>query len=171
MNGGVHHVNNPDTSIKEPELEKELVSRLMEDPRIQSKGTPKKHAPIYSAAFLTKDAKALLLNELKDKIPKGWKIYAHHMTLLFGKAKDESIQKYIDEHIDTEVNLRAVALGESPDAMAVKIESDVPTANKIPHVTIAVPNGGKPVNSNKITNWEPLDHPINLSATIGEFFG
>jgi len=170
MNMGVHHVNNPDKSISDPNLERELVSKLMDDPRIK-KNNSNKHTPIYKAAFITKDSRAKLLSELKDKIPDDWRIYAHHMTMLFGKKQNDMIQKYIDQHIDTEVKLNAIELGISPDAMAVKIESDVPTDNKIPHVTIAVPKGGKPVNSNNITNWERLEQPIEITATIGEFFG
>jgi hypothetical protein len=53
--------------------------------------------------------------------------------------------------------LKVVALGIDEKVIAVKVEG-FPTVNKIPHVTLAVDvnNGGKPVMSNNITEWQPV---------------
>ncbi len=93
------------------------------------------------------------------------------MTISFGKTTDAVIQEYLSTNRGKSVILVATELGISDDAIAVRINSDVPTTNAIPHITIAIPPGGKPVNSNKITEWAKLDHPIELTATINAFYG
>ena len=44
----------------------------------------------------------------------------------------------------------------------------LPIANKIPHITIATPPNGKPVNSNKITKWFDIE-PYTVNGKLGHF--
>ena len=53
-------------------------------------------------------------------------------------------------------------------AVAVKVNG-YHSDNTIPHITIAInPNGGKPVMSNDITDWKPLESPISLTGVVSE---
>ena len=110
-----------------------------------------KNKVLYSAVVLDSESKERLINTLSSKIPEGWVIYAHHMTIAFGKGLDDKSQ------IGKSVSLLVTDLGLSDLALAVKAEG-YPTNNKIPHITIAVnkAEGGKPFNSNQIKNWSSL---------------
>jgi len=123
----------------------------------------------YWGVKLSSESYDDLISELSAFIPNGWTIYAHHMTMLFGKTKNETVEKYLVDHIGDTVDLTAVELGVSPDAIAVKIVSSVPTDNKISHVTIATPPNGKPFKSNLITNWSKLNNSIKLSGIVSAF--
>jgi len=90
-----------------------------------------------------------LLDMIGDRTPEGWKVIAHHMTINMGELKDKT-------DLGKEVVLTVEEVGISDMAMAVKV-SGYPSKNEIPHITIAInPDGGKPVMSNKITNWQPI---------------
>ena len=45
----------------------------------------------------------------------------------------------------------------------------MPFSPKIPHITIAVAPGAKPVESNYISTWKELDNPIILKGKV-DFF-
>lgn len=49
--------------------------------------------------------------------------------------------------------------GTSTKAVAVRVETEVPSANAIKHITLATSKNtnGKPVDSNYITNWTPFE--------------
>lgn len=167
--GVVHFIDNPDSTMEDEELERELVEELMSDANKKSLNENSEKHPIYYGAFLYPESHYELLNSFE--IPAEWKQFAHHMTMLFGRAKNQVVEDYLQEHNGKDVELIATHIGISPDAMAVKITSDVPTANDTPHVTIAVPPGGKPFKSNEISSWEELDTPIKLKAKVGPFYG
>jgi hypothetical protein len=94
-------------------------------------------------------------------IPEGWIKIGHHMTINMGELKDKSI-------LGTEQLLAVTKVGISDMAMAVAVQSDIETKNKIPHVTVAInPNGGKPVMSNDITDWQDIRMFI-LSGEVTE---
>lgn len=116
---------------------------------------------LYSAIVLDDKSRSKLLVALGHHIPAGWKVIAHHLTVAFGKPFPESIKNFLDANCE----LRAVEIGKSDMAIAVKVEG-CPTENAIPHITLAVNEaaGGKPVMSNAITDWEPLGSYINLSG-------
>jgi len=118
---------------------------------------------LYSAVILMDESRKKLLKLISRKIPTNFKIFAHHMTISFGKPlEDRGI-------IGDNVTLTATDIGISDMAMAVKVEG-YPSNNDIPHITIAVnvAEGGKPYDSNKIVNWTPLEYPINLSGIVKE---
>jgi hypothetical protein len=115
----------------------------------------------YSAIVLDEPSQKKLLSTLASFIPVGWKKFAHHMTVSFAKPlpKQEDLMKTFE--------LTATEIGISDMAIAVKV-SGYQSANKIPHITIAVnPQGGKPVMSNDITNWSPIQ-PIKLKGIATE---
>lgn len=137
-------------------------------PRLEESMNPTTHKKIsYSAIVLNEKSHNLLLSTFKDKIPQGYKTIAHHMTIKLGELPESQKQ-----YIGTVTTIRAIKLGISEKAIAVMVdgESTKMSTNKIPHVTIAVniSDGGKPVDSNYITNWELIEHPINLSGEIRE---
>lgn len=173
----VVHVRSNEYYIDE-HREKELVQRLMENPKIgvmeqeiskhqEEKKNRNERKPLFWAAYLYPESHGALVQSLASEIPEDWKIYAHHMTIAFGKPKSEGVMEYIRNNMGKDVELTAVELGRSDTVMAVKIRSDVPSDNKITHVTLAVSPQGKPVQSNFITDWKPLPAPIKLKAKIG----
>ena len=165
VNAGVNFIDRPETHMK-PELERELVSQLLpHSPKFESAD----RQPTYWGVMLNSDSYDALMNAFNNIIPNGWTIYAHHMTMLFGKNKNDLVKNYIDTNIGETVDLMAVAIGVSDDAIAVQIQSSVPSDNKIPHVTIATPPRGKPFKSNLITDWKKLETPIKLSGIISAF--
>lgn len=170
LKGEVHYVDETPCYM-EPFYEREVVNILKQAAQKPYVESSSGKAPIYHAAFLDTDSHYKLLNRLGSEIPSDWKVFAHHMTISFGKTTDAVIQEYLSTNRGKSVILVATELGISDDAIAVRINSDVPTTNAIPHITIAIPPGGKPVNSNKITEWAKLDHPIELTATINAFYG
>ena len=118
----------------------------------------------FASLVLDEKSRSKLLNEVSQYIPSGWKVIAHHMTINFGKGLPEDLKGDLGK---TKA-IRATEIGISDMAIAVKVlgyHSD----NNIPHVTIAVnPNGGKPVMSNDITDWKPLELPIQLNGVVTE---
>lgn len=117
---------------------------------------------LYSAVVLDEKSKNELL--AKFDIPEGWKTFAHHMTIVFGKGLPEDMKSDLGKT----VTLTVKELGVSDMAMAVKV-GGYPSTNNIPHITIAVNvnEGGKPVMSNQITNWKPVKN-FNITGTVTE---
>lgn len=114
-----------------------------------SKDMYKQSNVLYSCVLLDNQSRETLLSIIGNKIPEGWKVIAHHMTINMGELKDKT-------DIGKNITLTVEELGLSDMAMAVKV-SGYQSKNNIPHITIAInPNGGKPVMSNEITNWTPI---------------
>lgn len=115
---------------------------------LDSKDMYKQSDVLYSCVLLDNQSRATLLS-MVDEIPDGWKVIAHHMTINLGELKDKS-------DLGNEVTLTVESVGLSDMAMAVRV-SGFPSKNEIPHITVAInPDGGKPVMSNEITNWQPI---------------
>ena len=130
---------------------------------------------MYSAIVLD-EASQLKLEKLAEDIKvdgirlpflvrdSGWKMYNHHMTINLGE-----LPNYLKQYLGSKQKLEATHVGVSPLAVAVRV-SGFESKNKIPHVTVAVniKAGGKPVKSNDITDWKPLETPIKLSGEVKE---
>jgi len=104
----------------------------------------------YSAIVLDDSSQKKLL----PLAPKGWKPYAHHMTIKLGPLKEDSQYKVGDK-----ISMNITAVGMDDRAMAVKVDAKREDTRGFPHVTIATnPDGGKPFHSNKIPekNFEPF---------------
>jgi predicted kinase len=123
------------------------------------------NSKMFASLVLDDASRSKLLEEVSQYIPEGWKVIAHHMTINFGKGLPERFKGDLGK----QKTIKAIEIGISEMAIAVKV-SGYYSDNKIPHITIAInPNGGKPVMSNNITDWESLDgSPIELHGTITE---
>lgn len=112
----------------------------------------------YSAVLLDEKSRNLLLKTYEDMIPQGWEKICHHMTIEFNKLVDNE---------GTPATLKVEAVGKSDKALAVKV-SGHHSANKIPHITIAIDrNGGaKPKNSNDIKDWTNVKDGVTLHGTV-----
>jgi len=114
-----------------------------------SKDMYKQSDVLYSCVLLDNQSKSTLLSMVGDRIPEGWKVFAHHMTINLGELKDKT-------DLGKEVTLTVEALGLSDMAMAVRV-SGYQTKNDIPHITVAInPEGGKPAMSNQINKWQSI---------------
>lgn len=104
---------------------------------------------LYSAVILDVASKTKLMDMVGDRIPEGWTVFGHHMTINLGPLKDKT-------SVGKEVTLTVTHIGQSDMAMALKVEGHE-TKNAIPHITLAVnPDGGMPKMSNDITKWQDL---------------
>lgn len=123
----------------------------------------------YYGIFVSKLMHNSILEDMKNIIPQGWKIYADHCTLLHCSDKENA--KYaplFEKLLDTKMEMRVTAIGKSDKALALRVEA--PSCNKIPHITIAVAPDAKPVESNDITEWTPIQESLqfNIRGTINK---
>jgi hypothetical protein len=94
----------------------------------------------------------------------GWKMFCHHMTIQYPGTPE-----FIKQYVGTEQKLDVTHLGIGEKAIAVRV-AGFHSNNKIPHVTVAVNvrDGGKPVMSNQILNWVPVENGPKLKGTVTE---
>ena len=114
---------------------------------------------MYTAVILDEKSRSQLLAQLI--IPEGWEIIADHVTINMGAAKNVQLGSCVD------LIVKSYALDDR--VMAVAVDGDIPSDNEIKHITIAVNrrNGGKPVHSNKLTNWIAIPELI-VSGAVQE---
>ena len=117
---------------------------------------------LYSAVVLDNESKQKLINAFT--LPYKWQPVAHHMTIGF----KEPVPDYLKNDIGKTVQLLVKEIGISKNAMAVKV-SGYHSSNNIPHITLAIPEGGKPFKSNFITNWKPCAKMF-LTGKVQEVF-
>jgi len=116
----------------------------------------------YSGIELDSESHDRLKEKFAKYIPEGWKVIAHHMTIDPSKTLPE-------EEIGKEAKLKVTHIGKNDKAMAVKVSGyEGKTNNKFPHVTLAVNDkaGGKPKDSNEITEWDDVKEDIYLTGII-----
>lgn len=111
--------------------------------------------------------------ELTDLAPEGWRVYAHHMTVVPPTQQGSGPRwEYSGYRMGDEIELRAVAIARNDRVVAVAVETELPTKASIPHVTIATnpETGGKPKDSNEFSedDFEPLGEPITLVGVLEE---
>lgn len=126
-----------------------------------------KKKTIYYGVFLNSESK----DKLKELLPENYsKVFCDHMTIVFKTQFDDNIVAYCESRINQEVHLTATEIGESDDVIAVKVETDIQSKNKIKHITICtLKNTSKPSQSNDITQWKKLETPIPLQGKINSF--
>ena len=117
---------------------------------------------LYSAVVLDNESKQKLINAFT--LPYKWQTVAHHMTIGF----KEPVPDHLRNDIGKTVQLTVKEIGISIAAMAVKV-SGYHSFNNIPHITLAIPEGGKPFKSNFITNWKPCAKML-LMGKVEEIF-
>ena len=164
----IDRISSPETKTYERKYNAKMVTKINEFVKIMEGN----RRVTYSAVVLTDDSRETLLDAIGEQIPEGWKVIAHHMTIIFAKPLPELVK----DKLDDTVSLFAYEIGVSEKALAVKVkgfpafENDGITPKKIPHVTVAVSPIGKPVDSNFITEWKPLDQEIELTGTVKELY-
>ena len=116
----------------------------------------------YSAVVLDENSRERLINRFKNVIPEDWSIIADHMTINLGEI-DPEYQKYLG--LPIRLAVEDIAMDDKVIAVGV---SGFKTNNAKAHITLAVnrTNGGKPVMSNNLTNWEKLRRPLLLRGKI-----
>lgn len=126
---------------------------------------------IYFGVFLDNVSRNKLLELASQVVEPDWKLYCHHMTIVFNDGSEKAQLAYNEykQHFGKVTDIYATHVGISDDAVAVKVYFKQGTLTNFPHVTLATPQGGKPVNSNYITDWYELKVPIKLSGTIKSF--
>ena len=122
----------------------------------------------YFGVFLSPSEKEHVLNILAPYINhvEGGKIYCDHMTIIFNDKSDiaKAWAASTEKHLGEEVELTAYQIGESDKIIAIKVKGGL-TANDIPHITILCKPGGKPVESNYITDWKDIE-PFSIKGKI-----
>lgn len=113
------------------------------------------------------------------------KAYLDHCTLLHisqydrDSFTDNLIKSRLDLALEdnrVKASLNITHIGMCDKAMAFKVSLQdnefkvnsftLLCANDVPHITICTLNGGKPVDSNNITEWEELDKPIIVETIL-----
>lgn len=125
---------------------------------------------IYFGVFLDDMSKRRNLQALQENnvvIPEEWKMFNHHLTIAFNNKTEDAQNLYnVYKHtLGNVISITVDGIGVSDDAIAMRVNFNNPIANKIPHITIATPPNGKPVNSNKITEWFDIT-PYEIKGTI-----
>lgn len=121
----------------------------------------------YYGVFLDDKSKSIIVREFRDLIPSDWKKYADHITVQYNDYSQDAISKgrALSSKLGHEYSAQIVAVGKTDTAIALKVDG-IETANKIAHITLAVSPEGKPVDSNKITEWNPVG-PIEINGALG----
>jgi hypothetical protein len=89
-------------------------------------------------------------------------------------AKVPGLDGLTEDMLGTPTELTVEAFGESERASAVKVKvTNVPSFNKVPHVTLAVAPGARPVDSNFIREWRdwPEKDRIQLNGRLEQVGG
>lgn len=129
----------------------------------------------YYGLFLDNNTRNRLLEFLnnyegtKEAMKIANKIYLDHCTLLHVSQLhgNLNIYEFLNSVLGQIVNLTIIEIGISRNAMAFKVTGkDLICVNDIPHITIATFDNGKPVDSNNIKSWFPLEKPIEIVGTL-----
>ena len=126
---------------------------------------------IYYGVFFSDKSKNAILNYAKEKlneigynIPKDWKIYCDHMTIVFNDKteKNQKIANFLEPFIGNTCSLRVISIGVSERAIALGI--DFSTQNEHSHVTVAIAPEAKPVESNDIVEWFDVNDSFYITG-------
>lgn len=116
----------------------------------------------YTAAVLSETSQLHLKKLLKELVPNTWEWVGHHMTLHMGDPLPT-------DEVGKEVMLTARFFARDEKVIAIKIMNGRGlSTNPVPHITIAVnrDGGGKPKDSNNLTNWVELRELIDLNFIV-----
>lgn len=115
---------------------------------------------MYTAVVLTAESQEILKNMFRPYCELHtceWKLHCHHMTIQMNPTKENNIIDF--KFIGKKITLKCYEVGYSNDlnVCALKVETEVPSVNKIKHITVYTMDGAKPKESNNITNWHKID--------------
>lgn len=119
----------------------------------------------YTAFVLDDDSR----RKLAKMAPDGWKVYAHHMTMI---PPTEQKQRLPPSQF-FEGCIKVVGIARNDKVITAKVDlGDIALYNKIagvPHITIATNAGGKPAMSNEFSDedFEPIE-PIMVCGKVEE---
>lgn len=86
-----------------------------------------------------------------------------HVSQLHGNSV---FYDYLNTRIGKTFSIIINGIGMSDKAAAFRVDKrSVVSRNNVPHITIATFNGGKPVDSNNITEWKDIE-PIIIKTTL-----
>jgi len=102
-----------------------------------------------------------------------WEVIAHHVTIDLGPAKSHLIP-YLGKTFD----IIATDIGKI-DGKVIAVKVEIPELegthyfSRTPHITLAVNRkaGAKPVQSNDIKKWVPLNKRIKLKGKLWNLDG
>jgi len=122
----------------------------------------------YSAVVLDRASHVKLIKdpEISKSINPNFKIFAHHMTIKMGGLEGTAHEYRLGR---TE-SLHVTHIGVTEDHKVLAVRVNGVSDNPTPHITVAVDtkNGGKPRQSNTITEWVPLKKSVILSGKVEE---
>lgn len=125
---------------------------------------------IYYGIFFSQATKEQLIKKAKEltEIPDNWTLYADHMTIVFndGTEGKELAANGLEIMLNEIVQLSVSSIGISEEAIAFGVDN-YQTQNEHSHITIAVAPDSKPVRSNNITEWLPIDG-FNVTGKINK---
>ena len=115
---------------------------------------------IYKAVLLNPESKSKLMATFPPSFDD---TFYHHMTIQFGV-------KSIDSDVGSQVELKVVGYKRDAKGEAVVVTGVPRTDGKVPHITLSVAPGVKPVYSNELvkTGVTPVDGPP-LKGVIAYF--
>lgn len=126
---------------------------------------------VYYGIFFDKNTQKQLLEFAKNYvgIPDDWKIFCHHMTIIFNDKSTEKqhMAKKLDEYLGSKHIITIDGIGVSDRAIALGVRFI--TQNERSHITIATAPDAKPVESNNITNWYKIDEEFSVEGTLDVF--
>ena len=100
----------------------------------------------------------------------GWEILCHHVTVNMGAHAKGPMSEV---PLGTEIKFTVVAYGCSDKVVAALVITDADefkTVNANPHITLMVnrSNGGKPMMSNAIVDWDAISPSFTITGTLQE---
>lgn len=128
----------------------------------------------YYGLFLSTVVKNKLMNTLVSNpsydtlLNKAERTFIDHCTLMHISQREEQLETILNNSLNETFCIAITGVGISDKAIAFRVKKCGIVAlckNKTPHITIATFNGGKPVDSNKITNWEYIE-PIIIDVKL-----
>lgn len=126
---------------------------------------------LYIGVELDEESRELLKTRF-GKQNEGWKLYCHHMTIVFNAKGTELTtpeEIWLQENMGKEVFLVVSHYGETSKVAAVRVMASVPCKNKYKHITIATRDDGKPYESNLIESWT-LTKPLILTGKVKTWY-
>ena len=121
---------------------------------------------IAYTAFVLDDESHLKLAKMA---PDGWKVYAHHMTMLPPTEQ----KQILPPSQFFEGCIKVVGIARNEMVIAAKVDlGEMAVYNKIvgiPHITIATNDGGTPAMSNEFSDedFDPIE-PITVCGKVEE---
>lgn len=128
----------------------------------------------YYGLFIDKETHDKLIDVLVDHhwigtLNEAERGYLDHCTLMHKSNREDWLEDMLNHYLGNKYSITITAIGISDVAMAFKVKRRgilVSCKNETPHITICTFNGGKPVDSNNITNWYNLEEPIVIETTL-----